>query len=37
MAALPDEVISLPIYAEMEEEAPAHVASVLKELVGARA
>jgi dTDP-4-amino-4,6-dideoxygalactose transaminase len=31
------EVISLPIYAEMDPEAPAYVASVLKELVGAGA
>ncbi|GJM44728.1 MAG: glutamine--scyllo-inositol aminotransferase [Gemmatimonadota bacterium] len=34
---LAEEVISLPLYAEMDEKAPAHVASVLKELVGARA
>jgi dTDP-4-amino-4,6-dideoxygalactose transaminase len=31
------EVISLPIYAEMDEAAPEYVASVLKELVAARA
>jgi dTDP-4-amino-4,6-dideoxygalactose transaminase len=34
---LANEVISLPLYAEMDENAPAHVASVLKELVAARA
>ena len=34
---LSDEVISLPIYAEMDEKAPEYVASTLKELVGARA
>ena len=31
------EVVSLPLYAEMSEDAPAYVASVLKELVAARA
>lgn len=31
------EVVSLPLYAEMAEDAPAYVASVLKELVAARA
>jgi dTDP-4-amino-4,6-dideoxygalactose transaminase len=31
------EVISLPIYAEMDEKAPEYIASVLKELTGARA
>lgn len=31
------EVISLPIYAEMDPDAPAYVASVLKEFVGASA
>lgn len=31
------EVISLPLYAEMDEAAPEYVASVLKELVGAGA
>ena len=34
---LADEVISLPLYAEMDEAAPEYVASVLKELVGAGA
>jgi dTDP-4-amino-4,6-dideoxygalactose transaminase len=34
---LAGEVISLPLYAEMDEQAPAYVASVLKELVAARA
>jgi dTDP-4-amino-4,6-dideoxygalactose transaminase len=31
------EVVSLPIYAEMDEKAPEYVAATLKELVGARA
>jgi dTDP-4-amino-4,6-dideoxygalactose transaminase len=31
------EVVSLPLYAEMDEAAPEYVASVLKELTGARA
>ena len=35
--ALGREVISLPLYAEMDESGPEYVASVLKELVGARA
>ncbi len=34
---LGEEVISLPLYAEMDEAAPEYVASVLKELVGAGA
>jgi dTDP-4-amino-4,6-dideoxygalactose transaminase len=34
---LAEEVISLPLYAEMDESAPEYVASVLKELVGAGA
>ncbi|HMB68630.1 MAG TPA: DegT/DnrJ/EryC1/StrS family aminotransferase, partial [bacterium] len=35
--ALAREVISLPLYAEMDPKAPEYVASVLKELTGARA
>ena len=34
---LAGEVISLPMYAEMDERAPEHVVSVLRELVAARA
>jgi dTDP-4-amino-4,6-dideoxygalactose transaminase len=34
--ALAREVISLPLYAEMDESAPEYVVSVLKELTGAR-
>ncbi|MDP6528317.1 MAG: DegT/DnrJ/EryC1/StrS family aminotransferase, partial [Gemmatimonadota bacterium] len=35
--ALASQVISLPIYAEMDEAAPEYVAEVLKEVCGARA
>jgi dTDP-4-amino-4,6-dideoxygalactose transaminase len=35
--ALARDVVSLPIYAEMDEDAPEYVVSVLKELTGARA
>jgi dTDP-4-amino-4,6-dideoxygalactose transaminase len=34
---LAGEVVSLPLYAEMDEKAPEYVASVLRELVAARA
>ncbi|NNE44415.1 MAG: erythromycin biosynthesis sensory transduction protein eryC1, partial [Gemmatimonadetes bacterium] len=34
---LAKEVMSLPLYAEMDPKGPEYVASVLKELVGARA